>query len=189
MWIRVSPKDSQSLHPSLASSLTDVRRPPQGSPEPRWLFYLCMCVCVCVCVCAQSLSCVIYLYVLSLPLDKLLGGRDNILFSVSLDLSTSSVPRTCVCVCVCACVCERALSHVWEFATLLTVACQAPMCIGFSRQGYWSELPFPLPGDRPDTGIKPLSLTSPALAGGFITTAAPGKPFYLLRQMQNFTLT
>ena len=64
----VSPKDSQSLHLSLASSLTDVRRPPVGS-----FTYLCVCVCVCVCAracaCAQSLSCVIYLYVLSLPLD------------------------------------------------------------------------------------------------------------------------
>ena len=63
-----------------------------------------MCVRACTRVHAQSLSSVIYLYVLSLPLDwKLLGGRDNILFSVSLDLSTSSVPRMCVCVCVCVC--------------------------------------------------------------------------------------
>ena len=66
--------------------------------------YLCVCVCARTCVCAQSLSSVIYLYVLSLPLDwKLLGGRDNILFSVSLDLSTSSVPRMCVCVCAQSC--------------------------------------------------------------------------------------
>ena len=44
--------------------------------------------------------------------------------------------------------------------------------MGFSRQEYWSELPFPSPGDLPDPGIKPKSLTTPALAGGFFTTGA-----------------
>ena len=45
--------------------------------------------------------------------------------------------------------------------------------MGFSRQEYWSGLPFFTPGDLPDPGIKPLSLTlSPALAGGFFTTCA-----------------
>ena len=43
----------------------------------------------------------------------------------------------------------------------------------FSRQEYWSGLPFPSPGDLPDPGIEP---TSPALAGRFFTTAPPGKP-------------
>ena len=41
---------------------------------------------------------------------------------------------------------------------------------GFSRQEYWSELPCPLPGDFPDSGIEPVSLMSPALVGGFFTT-------------------
>ena len=41
----------------------------------------------------------------------------------------------------------------------------------FSRQEYWSGLPFPLPGDLPDPGIEPESLASPALAGGFFTTS------------------
>ena len=49
--------------------------------------------------------------------------------------------------------------------------CQAPLCMGFSQQEYWSELLCP-PGDLPDPGIEPLSLTSPALAGGFSTTSA-----------------
>ena len=40
----------------------------------------------------------------------------------------------------------------------------------FSRQGYWSKVPFPTPGDLPDPGIEPASLVSPALAGGFFTT-------------------
>ena len=44
--------------------------------------------------------------------------------------------------------------------------------LGFSRQEYWSRLPFPSPGDLPDPGIKPTSLESPALAGEFFTTSA-----------------
>ena len=56
--------------------------------------------------------------------------------------------------------------------TLWTVACQAPLSMGFSRQEYWSGLPCPPPGDLPDPGIEPRSLTSPPLAGGFFTTAA-----------------
>ena len=46
----------------------------------------------------------------------------------------------------------------------------APLSMGFSRQEYWSVLPFPSPGDLPDPGIEPTSLASPALAGGFFTT-------------------
>ena len=53
-----------------------------------------------------------------------------------------------------------------------TVACQASLSIGFSRQEYWSRLPFPTPEDLPDPGIKPASLESPALAGRFFTTSA-----------------
>ena len=47
--------------------------------------------------------------------------------------------------------------------------------MGFSRQEYLSGLPFPSPGDLPDPGIEPLSLNSPALAGGFFTTSATWK--------------
>ena len=54
-----------------------------------------------------------------------------------------------------------------SFATPWTVARQAPLSMGFSRQEYWSGLPFPSPGDLPDPGIKSLS---PVLAGGFFTT-------------------
>ena len=46
------------------------------------------------------------------------------------------------------------------------------MSIGFPRQEYWSGLPFPSPGDRPDPEMEPVSLMSPALAGGFFTTSA-----------------
>ena len=59
---------------------------------------------------------------------------------------------------------------VWLCATLWSVACQAPLSKGFSRQKYWSGLPCPPSEDLPDPGIKPKSLKSPALAGGFFTT-------------------
>ena len=58
-----------------------------------------------------------------------------------------------------------------------TVACQAPLSMGFPRQEYWSGLPFSPPGDLPDPGIKP---ASPALAGDFFTTQPSGKPQYQL---------
>ena len=56
-----------------------------------------------------------------------------------------------------------------------TVAHLAPLSMGFSRQEYWSGLPFPPPGDLLNTGIKPVSLISPASAGRFFTTEPPGK--------------
>ena len=49
------------------------------------------------------------------------------------------------------------------FATLWTVACQAPLSVGFPRQEYWSGLPFPSPGDPPDPGIELVSSVAPAL--------------------------
>ena len=61
-------------------------------------------------------------------------------------------------------------SHVL-FATLWTVAFQAPLSMGFSRQEYCSELLCPPPGNLPDPGMEPVS-KSPALAGGFFTTTA-----------------
>ena len=60
-----------------------------------------------------------------------------------------------------------------SFVTPRTEALQAHLSMGFSRQEYWSGLPFPPPGDLPDPGIKPASL---ALAGRFFTTEPPGKP-------------
>ena len=56
---------------------------------------------------------------------------------------------------------------------VLTVACQAPLSMGFPRQEYWNGLQFSSPGDLPDPGIE---FMSPALAGGFLTTKPPGKP-------------
>ena len=59
------------------------------------------------------------------------------------------------------------------FSTPGTVARQAPLSMGFPRQEYWSEFPFPSPGELPDPGIEP---PSPALAGGFFTIEPAGKP-------------
>ena len=70
----------------------------------------------------------------------------------------------------------KSLSHIQLFVTPWTVAHQAPPSMGFSKQEYWSGLPFPSPGDLPDPGIEP---TSPTLAGGFFTNELPGKPFIL----------
>ena len=63
-------------------------------------------------------------------------------------------------------------SRVRLFATPWTVACQAPLSRGFSRHAYWDGLPCPPPGNLPNPEIEPMSLTSPALAGGFFTTSA-----------------
>ena len=56
-----------------------------------------------------------------------------------------------------------ALSHVHLFATSWTLAHQAPLSMGFSRQEYWSGLPFPTLGNLPNPGIEPTSPISPAL--------------------------
>ena len=60
--------------------------------------------------------------------------------------------------------------------TSWTVVHQTPLSMGLYRQEYWSGLPFPLPGDLPDPGIKPTYLASLASAGRFFTTVPPGKP-------------
>ena len=77
-------------------------------------------------------------------------------------------------------------SHVWVFATLWTMACQAPLSMGFSRREYWSELPCPPPGDLPNPGITAASLASPALAGGFWSLVPPRIHMCLL--IENYLL-
>ena len=67
----------------------------------------------------------------------------------------------------------RLLSLVRFFVTPWTVAYQASLSMGFSRQEYWSGLPFPSPGDLPDSGIEP---GSPALETDVLTSEPPGKP-------------
>ena len=67
----------------------------------------------------------------------------------------------------------QSLNRAQHFANPWTIACQAPLSMGFPRKEYWSGLPFPSRGDLPNPEIKPVS---PALAGGFFTTESPGKP-------------
>ena len=67
----------------------------------------------------------------------------------------------------------KLLSHVQLFATLWTVAYQAPPSMGFSRQEYWSGVPFPSPEDLLDPGIEP---RSPALQADALPYELPGKP-------------
>ena len=65
------------------------------------------------------------------------------------------------------------LSCVQLFATAWTVAHQAPLSVGFPRQGYWSGLPFLPPGDLPHPAINP---GSPAVQGDSLPSEPPGKP-------------
>ena len=76
------------------------------------------------------------------------------------------------------------LSGVRLFATPWTAAQQAPLSMEFSRQEYWSGSPFPSPGDLPDPQMEP---GSPALAGGFFTTAKPGKSEDMVRSISFHT--
>ena len=80
------------------------------------------------------------------------------------------------CLCVCAC---YSLNHAQLFATPWTVAHQSPLSMGFSRQEYWSGLPFPPPGDLANPRIEP---KSPALQADSFLSEPPGKlSFCLLR--------
>ena len=67
----------------------------------------------------------------------------------------------------------KLLGRVQLFATPWTVAYQAPPSMGFSRQEYWSGVPFPSPGDLSDPGIEP---KSPSFQADALTSEPPGKP-------------
>ena len=74
------------------------------------------------------------------------------------------------------CVCVRSIISFMSWPSLglfVTVACQAPLSIEFSRQEYWSGLPLPSRGDLPDPGIEP---QSPALQADSLLSEPPGKP-------------
>ena len=88
--------------------------------------------------------------------------RNCILFSLSNTVNLSNYCHAAVTVQLCPTLCKP-----------MDIACQAPLSMGFSRQEYWSGLPFLPPGDLPGPGIEP---KSPALADGFFTTKPTGKP-------------
>ena len=77
--------------------------------------------------------------------------------------STQSHPTLCVRPCVQPCVTPWIVAH------------QASLSVGFSRQEHWSRLPYPPPGDFPDTRVELTSLMPPALAGEFFTAESPAK--------------
>ena len=68
--------------------------------------------------------------------------------------------------------CAESLQLCLTLSSLMDIDLQAPLSMGFSRQEYWSGLPFPPLGKLPNPGIKPMSLTSPALTDGFFITGA-----------------
>ena len=111
-----------------------------------------------------------------------------------------------VCVCVCICIYisiyiyiyisahiylhthrhAHMLGHIWFFVTPWTVACKAPLSIGFSRQEFWSGLPCPPPRDLPNPGIEP---GSPADS---LPAEPPGKPYitvYICTHTHTYTHT
>ena len=86
-------------------------------------------------------------------LNSLLVSASNFASLHSDGLVVSKLPIVYTCV----------LSHVWLFVNPWTIACPAPLSMGFSRHKYWSEVPFPPPGDFSNPGIEP---TSPCLLHG-----------------------
>ena len=87
------------------------------------------------------------------------------LHSFMCDLSIGALPNHHLMIYLLSALCV--LNHVQIFVTPWTVARQAPLSMGFSRQEYWSGLPCPSPGDLPEPVIKPASLASSILADGF----------------------
>ena len=106
-----------------------------------------------------------------MSIGKVIKILDSLAHVVSLVFA--NLCRFFSAVCVCLCVLTPTLCHP-------IVARQTPLSMGFSRQEYWSRLPFHSPGDLPNPGIKPVSPLFSAFAGGFFTTAPPGKYFCLV---------
>ena len=77
------------------------------------------------------------------------------------------------------CVCAQLLGLILLFVTPWTITCEAPLPMEFSRQEYWSGLPFPPPRDLLNPRIDLGSLASPALVGGFFTMAPAGEPLWV----------
>ena len=76
------------------------------------------------------------------------------------------------------------LSHIWLFEILWTVAHQVLLSMGFSRQEYWSGLPFPIPGELLDPGIKPVSPWIPAFQADYL----PAEPINWVMKTTLFTI-
>ena len=111
--------------------------------------------------------------------------RSHLLESVRVSLShlvTCELCRTRAALCV------QSLSHVRRFATPWTVACQAPLSVGFSRRERWSGLPFPPPGDLPDPGTESVTYLSPALQEDSLLLSHQGSPIFSIVYIKKNTL-
>ena len=86
----------------------------------------------------------------------------------NLELTANATEFSFLLLCMCS---VTQLCPILGIPKSWTVACQAPLSMGFPRQEYRSGLSCPPPGDLPDPGIKPMSHASSALAGGFFTTS------------------
>ena len=86
-------------------------------------------------------------------------------------MSSQTPVAVCPSSLIYTCVHVQSFSRVRFFVTSWTVACHPPPSMGISRQEYWSGLPFPPPGDLPNSGMEPVSLGSPALTGRFFTVS------------------
>ena len=94
-----------------------------------------------------------------------------------MNISEAKISRNSTTITVCA----QSLRHIQLFVTPWIVAHQAPLSMEFSRQEYWTGLPFPTPGGLQTQGWHHANLlTSPVLAGKFFTTMPPGKPSVIL---------
>jgi len=144
----------------------------------------------CIYVCRSTQDTLLYsvwpwaMYATSLGLSLLIYKMGILTLPTSEgrceDEVCEDIQSACHCVHYAACVLSHC-SRLWLFATLWTLAHKAPLSMEFSRQEYWSGVPYPPPGDLPDPGVEPVTLASPALAGVFFTTAPPGKsPFVML---------
>ena len=97
------------------------------------------------------------------------------LLAWSIGISSITFPYCVLCY-------AQLLSCVQLLANPWTVAHEASLSMAFFRQGYWSGLPFPMPGDLPNPGIKPTSHASPALAGSLLTTVPPVKHIFYVTE-------
>ena len=98
------------------------------------------------------------------------GSTNKFIFCLNNVCCTTNILWNSYCLSSLNVLCAESLSRVRLCATLWTIACQAPLSMGFSRQEYWSGLPFPSPGYLPNPEIEIASLMSPGLAGRFFTT-------------------
>ena len=140
--------------------------------------FLFMDICLTVVLYGRTEGC--YLLLHHLVDDTFLGNSDFLKLpgNSGVVVMTTSSPTekshyTCAYICVCT------LSHTWLFVTPWTVNCQAPLSMEFSRQEYWSGLPFLPPGDLPNPGIEPTSLVSAALACRFFTNCTTWEAYKL----------